>query len=707
MIDRLHALLFAALLTGLSAAGHALADENAANGDLANEKPVNGEQPSAPQQPASGSAPSPSEPAAEPEAGEAAAAEDETDADAKVDDDAVDSDTTTDDEPTGSTATDDAATKETGADETAADGTAADGTAANDAPTANEPAPEEPSVDPTTDESAAPGQADLDKAVELKLTARGMRDLNKVIELLDSAMELGVGEGNDEFADAILVAALLQRASAYASAVLDKPIANPRSNLRWLQIRQFALTDLQRALELENNLPEAHLLVGRLQLLPLGDPNAARRALGMVVAADGVSDRERARAYSLRGGTQRDSKKRLADFDQAVKLDPATSKYRLDRAREHRRQGDLDNALADAEAVLEQTPGDAAAHELKALVLLSQDKPAEAIESLDRATELDPQMLSPYQYRGEAYNRLGDTAEAIKQLNKAIEIDPNNLGSRLVRTQLYLMDGQPEAALADVESVLARQPGMLQAHMMRVQVLEDLGRREDAIEALERISQAAASSPAVLLQLAAQYQDFKEYRAAIDILSQVIEQADDSVLAFRLRGDMYLSLGEHTDALADFARAYELTPDDAGLLNNYAWTLATSPFDDLRDGPRAVELAKRAAQLTDFEKPHILSTLAAAYAEVGDFDQAIEYSEKALDLEQSKGAGPEAGPDLDDQLSEELASYREGKPWRELQQAEEEPSADEPSVIDTLIDPAVDPASDPLLDDEPARAFDF
>ena len=96
------------------------------------------------------------------------------------------------------------------------------------------------------------------------------------------------------------------------------------------------------------------------------------------------------------------------------------------------------------------------------------------------------------------------------------------------------------------------------------------------------------------------------------------------------------------------------------MLNNLAWLLATSPDDALRDGKRAVELAKQACDVTDWEEAHIISTLAAAHAEAGDFEAARTYSRQAVE----KGGDDE---EIRLQLEAELASYREEKPWRERQ----------------------------------------
>ena len=101
-----------------------------------------------------------------------------------------------------------------------------------------------------------------------------------------------------------------------------------------------------------------------------------------------------------------------------------------------------------------------------------------------------------------------------------------------------------------------------------------------------------------------------------------------------------------------------------GILNNYAWVLATSPDDPVRNAEKSIELGLKACELTKYERPHILSTLAAGYAEKGDWETARKWSAKAVELGSKE-------QDIDDQLKKELESYKQQKPWREKQEVEE------------------------------------
>ena len=66
--------------------------------------------------------------------------------------------------------------------------------------------------------------------------------------------------------------------------------------------------------------------------------------------------------------------------------------------------------------------------------------------------------------------------------------------------------------------------------------------------------------------------------------------------------------------------------------NGLAWLLCTAPDDKVRDGKRALAGAKKACELTDHKNGGYLDTLAAAHAEVGEFDKAVEWQAKALKM---------------------------------------------------------------------------
>jgi Tfp pilus assembly protein PilF len=217
--------------------------------------------------------------------------------------------------------------------------------------------------------------------------------------------------------------------------------------------------------------------------------------------------------------------------------------------------------------------------------------------------------------------------------------------------------------MADTETALTIRPGMTEALQLHAVLAAGSGKFRQAIEDLQQLQKATPDSPEVLLQLGMFYSADKQPRKALETFDAVLAADAKSWMAYRGRADAYLSIGKQAEAIADYEQALKLQPENSGILNNLAWVLATSPEDKLRNGKRALELAKAACDLTDYKEAHILSTLAAAYAEVGDFAKAVEWSKKAVEL----------GKDQP-QLSKELESYRANKPWREAELSADAPN---------------------------------
>src|SRR6185503_12303813 len=95
--------------------------------------------------------------------------------------------------------------------------------------------------------------------------------------------------------------------------------------------------------------------------------------------------------------------------------------------------------------------------------------------------------------------------------------------------------------------------------------------------------------------------------------------------------------GKTAEAIEHWRKAVELKPDWVEVLNNLAWQLATQPNRALRNGAEALQLSKRAVELTNNKDPEMLDTLAVTYAELNQFTEAAETLRKALMLAQEQG----------------------------------------------------------------------
>ena len=146
-----------------------------------------------------------------------------------------------------------------------------------------------------------------------------------------------------------------------------------------------------------------------------------------------------------------------------------------------------------------------------------------------------------------------------------------------------------------------------------------------------------------------------DYDAARERASAVVKMdGGQSAWASALLADINARQGRYLAAKEDFERGAATGAEDVAFLNQYAWLLATCPDDNVRDGRKAVELATRAAELTNWNDGSVLDTLAAAYAESGDFAAAVKWQGKAA------GLLPE-----EKDVAEHLALYQKGQALRE------------------------------------------
>jgi len=122
---------------------------------------------------------------------------------------------------------------------------------------------------------------------------------------------------------------------------------------------------------------------------------------------------------------------------------------------------------------------------------------------------------------------------------------------------------------------------------------------------------------------------------------------------------MALQQQDKPEAIRYYRETIRLEPESATALNNLAWLLVTHPDAGLRNGPEAVQFAERACQLAQWQHPYFLGTLAAAYAEVGRFDDAIATANKALAL-----AEKHQEASLRQQILDALVAYKNHQPWR-------------------------------------------
>ena len=178
--------------------------------------------------------------------------------------------------------------------------------------------------------------------------------------------------------------------------------------------------------------------------------------------------------------------------------------------------------------------------------------------------------------------------------------------------------------------------------------------RGDAPKALEQIDLAIAALPT-------------EPPIAEDPEAESEEEiaplAEQKAEFLSRRANMLEALGRSAEALVSLREAITIDAENAGTLNNLAWLLATCPDDALRNGREAIDLARKACELTEWEEAGHIDTLAAAYAEAGDYEQAVKWQREAMAKASPEDESAEAGEDSG--FEDRLQAYEAGRPHRE------------------------------------------
>lgn len=534
------------------------------------------------------------------------------------------------------------------------------------------------------------GDEDFEEASRLRLNVESVDTLKEIITLAKSALKKGLNKADIDAAKKLIATSYLQKTQEVARTLAPGMSASRRNKLL-----NDLLEDLGEAIEYDPLLADAYLM--KFQL------HASRKEVeaAKTVASEGIAelgpyvDSKKAepdtrvklsRLLMLRAGTQADVEEGLADLKRSIKYDAANQASLAALGKELIQQGRTDEAISFFQEVLEANTENETLILVTAELLAGKDQTKDALELLDAKIKLLPTSTALLKTRAKvhAINKEPELAKA--DLDKVLEMSKDDAEGFLLRAQAEIDSDDIEAARKDIDAAIEIAPDSVKAIFMRSRVAAGQKRYGDAIKDIQLIVKNQPKETPnleLLMELGLLYSMDDRPAEAIKVFSQVTKLDSDNWQAYRMRGDTFLAIKDYTKAIADFEKALKLAPKDqeerSGILNNLSWTLSTSLTDDVRDGKRALELGLEACELTDYKKPHILSTLAAAYAEVGEFDKAVEWAGKAVEL------GTENKEPQLEQLKEELESYRKKEPWREKTETKQNkvPLAPGSSGVDT------------------------
>jgi len=300
------------------------------------------------------------------------------------------------------------------------------------------------------------------------------------------------------------------------------------------------------------------------------------------------------------------------------------------------------------------------AHNNLARLVEGQGRVDEAIAHYRRAVEITPRYAPIHNDLAKALAHQGQFAEALVHYRKALELDPDYLEAHNNLAKALVSQGQLDAAMVHYRRVVELQPGDAEAQYNLAIVLAGRGRFDEAIARFQRVVEIAPDYAEGHNNLGAALQSRGRIDEALAQYRRALEIKPNYARVYYNIGTALAGRGRFGEAIAQFRRALEIQPDNADAQNNLAWLLATCPAASLRNGADAIQHAERANRLCGGRRVDVLNTLAAAYAEAGQFPRALATARQAVALATQQKHHAWA-----DMLRSRIALYEAGKPFHQ------------------------------------------
>lgn len=258
----------------------------------------------------------------------------------------------------------------------------------------------------------------------------------------------------------------------------------------------------------------------------------------------------------------------------------------------------------------------------KALVLIKKGDCTSAINLLTKLESINQVDSNVFLLRGRCWLKLGEYQYAQNDLNRAIKMDPNNDNAFYFRAICREKTGQLDLAIDDYNRAIEIKPAVT-LYSKRSSLWKKIGQLQNARLDLTKV---------------------------IKLISEDSYGYYDSAIILH-------NMGNYIAAIQDYKKSIELNPNNSLALNGLALLYATSEDENFRDEVEAMRLALKAVDLEEHHSNY--ATLAAAYAEVGNFQEAINIQNKAITL-------AEKSPDTESITDYHtiLKNYISNKPWR-------------------------------------------
>ncbi len=381
---------------------------------------------------------------------------------------------------------------------------------------------------------------------------------------------------------------------------------------------------------------------------------------------DPVTFVERAEAWCW----GRSSEKGMKDFQEAIRLDPLNPAWYALRGIECYSSKRIDQAIKDLNEAIRLNGNNS-----KVLIVFTpiegQETPhneyLDGNPTLNRYVHLNlfKHLEKACAKRGALFLDKSEYDEAIQDYGEAIRLNGKNDDYYYSRGIAWKCKGEHGSAIDDFDAAIRLNPSSPFAYVMRGEVWIEkdsdgslLNEEQNQDRAIRDFDEAIRINPRTALayigrgrvRVAKGY-----YNKAFTDYDQALRLDPNNARAYYFRGLGKWHKRLYEMAISDLEQVVKINPSHLSALDLLAWLLATSPEAKYRDGERAIQLATNECELTGWINAVALNTLAAAYAESDQFDEAVSYQSRALENCRTSPA---------ETFRQRLDLYKQGKPYR-------------------------------------------
>ncbi len=345
-----------------------------------------------------------------------------------------------------------------------------------------------------------------------------------------------------------------------------------------------------------------------------------------------------------------------AHFKEALRIDPGYAEPHFNLAIALQGRGRAEEAVVHYQQALRLDPDYADAHNNLGKALENMGRVEEAVAHYQEAVRIKPDFVEVYLNWSTALLRLGRHAEAVKNYQEAVRIKPNFAEAHHAWGNALQGSGRVADAVKHYQEAVRIKPDFGEAHYNWAGALQRLGQFEDAVKHYEEATRLNPEDAEGHYNWGNALQFLRRFEEAVGHYQEALRIKPTFADAHNNLGKAYENLAQFDKAAAEYKGALQLQSGNIAAMNNLASLLATCSDDTVRDGPQAVKLAEQAVRLTGHKNAAILVTLSAAYAEAGNFAQAVAWQEKAI---------RQVPDNQKERLRRRLELYKQGKPYRE------------------------------------------